>query len=464
MEPAQIKALVTAILRAFCLCGGLIMLGTVLRAKIKLFQKLYLPACVIGGFIGLILSPTVMGDYAILKISSQTNSILSYLAPTLFMMIMASMPMCSASLSRKNLREKGDVWFLALIISIAFVAQFGIGFFVNAGFAAAGSETYAAFGAELAQGFTGGHSIAAMHGSLLQGLDQPYWEVAQGVTLTVATVGIIAGIVLGIVFINIAARKGYTKYISSPAEIPEEMRIGFYKSVEDQPDMGKQTTNNASIDSISFHLALILLVTGLGYLINDFVQANSIPVLSDFSAWVYMLLLMYIIWPLIKKLKLDKHFNAQTKTKITSTLTDFIIVSAIVSIPLDLVLSYWKPILVMCVIALIVTPVVIWFGCKYFCINDWMEKAMGPMGMNHGDFITGVLLIRMVDPDLKSTAMEDFSLAYAVHNLYALPFFLFIVPYCINKGATTAGVMCLIHIAVMVVLLFVCKKLFKKKA
>ena len=462
MDTSQYGSFMTEILKAFCICGGLLLLGTFLRAKIKVLQNLYLPACVIGGFIGLILSPTVMGDYAILNISDGTNAILSNIPSVLFMLIMASMPMCSATLSRKTLRGKGDVWTLAILITIVFCVQFAIGFAVNAGFAAAGIETYVAFGAELAQGYTGGHSVAPMHGSLLQSLNQPYWETAQGITITTATVGIIAGIVWGVILINIAVRKGYTKYIDKPSAIPEEMRVGLYKSIEDQPWIGKQTTNSASIDSFAFHLALILPVVGLGYIVNDFIQAHQIPVLKDFAAWVYMLVIMYIVWPIICKLKLDKHFNAETKGKITGTVTEFIIVAAIVSIPLELVLEHWLPILVMCILGIIFTPFILWFGAKKYITNDWVEKILGPIGMNHGDFITGVLLIKMVDPDMKSTAIEDFSLAYAIHNMYALPLFVFIMPFVINHGPISAALVCLAQVVILGILLVLCGSFFKK--
>lgn len=54
--------------RSLSIIGGLLLLGTFLRAKVKLFQKLFLPASVIGGFIGLLLGPMVLGDYAILRV------------------------------------------------------------------------------------------------------------------------------------------------------------------------------------------------------------------------------------------------------------------------------------------------------------------------------------------------------------------------------------------------------------
>ena len=43
--------LLTQLLQALSLLSVLLLVGTFLRAKVKLFQSLYLPASVIGGFI-----------------------------------------------------------------------------------------------------------------------------------------------------------------------------------------------------------------------------------------------------------------------------------------------------------------------------------------------------------------------------------------------------------------------------
>lgn len=44
------SAAVTMILQTFAVISVFLLLGAFLRAKVKLFQRLYLPACVIGGF------------------------------------------------------------------------------------------------------------------------------------------------------------------------------------------------------------------------------------------------------------------------------------------------------------------------------------------------------------------------------------------------------------------------------
>ena len=52
---------IDVLLKTMALVGTLLLIGTFLRAKVSLFQNLFLPACVIGGIIGLILGPRMLG-------------------------------------------------------------------------------------------------------------------------------------------------------------------------------------------------------------------------------------------------------------------------------------------------------------------------------------------------------------------------------------------------------------------
>jgi ESS family glutamate:Na+ symporter len=53
------NAMLTQLLYCFCVLSALLLLGTLLRGIIPLFRKLFLPASVIGGFIGLLIGPII---------------------------------------------------------------------------------------------------------------------------------------------------------------------------------------------------------------------------------------------------------------------------------------------------------------------------------------------------------------------------------------------------------------------
>ena len=82
-------------------------------------------------------------------------------------------------------------------------------------------------------------------------------------------------------------------------------------------------------------------------------------------------------------------------------------VSGIGSLNLSVVLDYAGPLLIVCTIGFIVTW--LWFiyvGGKS-SPRDWFERNMMCWGHATGVAATGVLLQRIVDPDLKSRGIED---------------------------------------------------------
>ena len=51
------NAMLTDLLQSLALLGSFLLLGVFIRAKFKIFQKTFIPASVIGGFLLLILGP-----------------------------------------------------------------------------------------------------------------------------------------------------------------------------------------------------------------------------------------------------------------------------------------------------------------------------------------------------------------------------------------------------------------------
>jgi ESS family glutamate:Na+ symporter len=158
-------------LKTFAVIGIFLIVGTVLRAKVPLLQKLYLPACVIGGVTALVLGPRMLG---ILPIPDSIMKTASNIPGRLFGILIASMPMCAAKMDRNELRGRTDAITLGLIITLIGALQFTLGFAVNLACRFFGYEVYEGFGTELFMGFCGGHGSAAAVGVNFEKLGQPY--------------------------------------------------------------------------------------------------------------------------------------------------------------------------------------------------------------------------------------------------------------------------------------------------
>ncbi|ADH97789.1 sodium/glutamate symporter [Salisediminibacterium selenitireducens] len=447
MELDVVSGVMRAIFFTFILISVFLLIGAYLRAKVKIIQNLFLPASVVGGLLGLILGPIVLRDYAVLPIPDDWLMIASLLPGLLIVPVVASVPLGLKMKQTKSSEEGGSgsngsraIVIMFLILGIIAYAQTFYSLSVASVFKNVFSMEgiYPTFGTELSAGFTGGHGTAGVIGSLLQSMDQPYWNTAQGVTTTVATVGIISGILIGILFINIAVRKGFTTFVQSGSDMQGGIRTGLNADEASQESAGHETTNSSSIDSMGFHLALILMVSGLAFGIRYVFDVNNVLILNMIPEWAYAILLMYGVWGIMIKMKLDWIVDVKTKTKIASTFTEYAVVAAIISLPIQAVFALILPLSIILIGGLAITVLLAYFLSKRYFKEYWFEKSMAILGTNTGVFLTGLLLLKMVDPDLKSPVLRDYSISYSLNSLIGFVLFPLAFGFLIAYGYTSA--------------------------
>lgn len=424
--------LLTQLLQALSLLSVLLLIGTFLRAKVKLFQSLYLPASVIGGFIGMIISPEILGRFSNYSISEEWIKTYSLLPGILSVPIFAAIPLGMFLNSSNNSNEKKSIKSLypskVLIcfglFQCAAMTQSAIGYATNMFFSKINPQLnmYRTFGYELSAGFAGGHGLAAATGKLLEGFGIPQWEIAQGVALTTATIGLIGGIVFGIIFINLAVRKNKTKIIKRINDnVDKSMEVGYNKDINKQNSLGRETFLSSSIETITFHLAIIFTVCGIAYIVLNFVKKINIAGLNVLPVWTYSMIIMFALNFIIKKLNLVWMVDAKVKAKIMGTLSDFAIVSAMTSLPIKAIINYIAPITVMCILGFIITYLLVFPLNSFFFKEDYsFERAIISWGTLTGVLITGMTLLKICDPEYKSPALSEFSLGFSLMSVTGL--------------------------------------------
>ena len=408
------------------LAACLLFAGMFLRAKVPAFRKLLLPASVIGGFVGLLLGPQVLGDNAILKFSTDCVSTWSLIPGVLILPIFASVPLGDGMNEapkpkgefKRNLPKVlaaggcfGATAFLQSIVGFGMAIVF-VTFMPSIGL-------YKNFGYELTAGFSGGHGTAGAIGGLLQQFGVEHWEVAQGMATTFATIGLIGGMIGGILLINFYCRKGETRMLDKPADLPEVTVFGFTKDVKAQPNVGRETTNNSSIETITVHLGIILIDCALSYFLLAKAKEYSIPGFSVIPVWFYGLGLMYGINFLLRKFKLDWMIDKKVKGRIVGAISDFAIVCAVASMNVKAVAAYIVPIVVCSVLGFAVTFLCC-FTLHKFCFgkNDYyVERAIMSWGVNTGVMINGMMLLKICDPGYDSPTLKDFSMGFAIFSI-----------------------------------------------
>lgn len=465
MDGQQLTDFLTALFGSVALISVFLLIGTLLRAKFKIFQKLFLPASVIGGFLGLLLGPIVLKNYAVLPIPQDWLQIFSLLPGYLIVPVVASVPL-GIYFGSKNKGKKGQspLFPMFLVLSIVALSQTVFGLLVANVFRKS-SELYHTFGTELSAGFSGGHGTAGVIGGLLRSAGQPYWETAQGLATTSATVGLVGGILIGIVLINIASRKGYTTYFRGTESLSSDMITGVQKDTTLQENSGKETTHSSSIDSLGFHVALIMTVSGLAFFLSFLLKKYNVTLLNLIPEWAYAILLMYGVWGLMKKIKIDWIVDPKTKSKIASSLTEFAVVAAIMSLPIEAVFNYILPLAVLMVGGLVMTFLLSYFLSKWFLKDYWFERSVAIGGTNTGVFLTGLLLLKMVDPKLETPVLKDYSIAYSFNSIVGFV----LIPLNLNllvagKYWLATGIMAAVVAVYFAVLLFTGRKKVKADA
>jgi ESS family glutamate:Na+ symporter len=419
-------ALLQGLLKSTAGLGVLLLIGMFLRAKIPLFRKFLVPASVIGGFLGLLVGPEVLGLSGTTLISKEWCSTWSYLAGILVVPMFASIPLgvvFKKPSGGEGRKEAAKITIVSGIASGAFGFQviLGVGIPLLLMYFMPSLNFYNQFGYEICQGFNGGHSMAGAIGSILMEGGAPYWELSQGVVTTFATIGLLGGILLGVVIINRASRRGETTVLKGNATMPQKQALGFTKEIAEQPSMGRETTSGGSIETLTVHLAIILADCGLAYWLRGlFVQYHIIG-LQDIPVWPYALLLMYIVNFIINKLKLQWIIDVKIKNHISGILADLSITAAIASMPIRAVMAYMLPILLISALGFVV---VYYTTIKMF---EWLlpdsfpfERGILSFGINTGVMMTGVTLLKICDPDFESPVMTDYSLSYAIRQVIEL--------------------------------------------
>lgn len=431
----------------FAIAAALLFAAKVLRCKLRFIQRAYIPAALLAGFLGLFLGPQFLN---VLPFSGEIGNYPSILIAVLFGSMFVG---TRGKVSVKSvLKGAGDTM---LVNGASEMMQYAI--FILIGVTVlpmAFSGINDAFGLMLPAGFVGGHGTAAAIGGVLTDAG---WADASTIGQTFATVGLLGGILLGVALINVGARKGWTKVIKGADELPEEMLTGLVPEGKAAP-LGKSTTNGVSIDSLTWHACLVLVSVGMAYLANEGLKI-VLPGVS-FPTYGLALLCGVVVQLILKAVKLDFNVDKDVITHIGSSATDFLVVFGIASIKVSVVVQYWVPIVALSVLGFLFATAWTLFVSRRFFRDYWFEHGIYIFGMSTGVLATGVILLRITDPEFRTGVLEDFGLAWIVLSVMDALIVAF-APLFVVAGRGVGFSLTLI--AVSVAALVACRLMFGRK-
>ena len=388
----------------------LMLFGYFLRKRVKLLQDLYLPAALVAGFIGLLLGPQVLGQFSpvYIPISASIGKWAGVLTAVVF----------SVSFLGTKPKDFGETALSASIhAGIGHQLQVCVGLicaFIFMHF----YDIPLGFGLTPVYGFYGGHGTALSAGTLFQ---ECGWEGGLDVANTMATAGLVCGVVFGIIMINIGARKGKTVYVKEPSQIPEYIKKGYVEP-ENRKPIGKGVTYNDVIDPFGFALCWSGLICVLGNVVRaGLIKIN--PILKNIPWFACCLILSMVVGFVLRKTGNDKYIDRSCMQRISGFTMDYLVCSAICTLNLKTVATYIVPLSVT-IAAILATNMIFYpyFGRKLFK-RDAFERTMGAFGQGCGVVATGLMLIRIVDPNNESTAGDAVVSSSTVGYIWMIPYF-----------------------------------------
>ncbi|WPF65943.1 MULTISPECIES: sodium:glutamate symporter [unclassified Corynebacterium] len=372
----------------------LMVIGNVLRRKVPVFQALLLPAPITAGLLGLLLGPGALGW---IGFSDQMGAYTTLLIAVVF----AAMPY-SMQFDRSVRSGARTMWSYSTGM---FVGQWGL--FILLGIflfqPVWGTEEW--FGMMLPVGFVGGFGTAAAVGSSLEATGA---TAASTLGFTSATVGTLAAIVGGVIFANWGIRTGRTSEM--PKKLPWEMRSGYIDEESSRPSIGKATTNPSSIEPVALHVGMLTLTVMFAYLINQAISGAfpevSIPLfITSFAVGIVGKLILNLLGK-------PNYVDRDTINSLSGAATDYLIAFGIAAIVPAVVADYWVPLVVMFVLGTIYCLVFFFFIAPTFFGKKWLERAIFGWGWATAAVATGIALLKMVDPKLKSGTLNEYGVAY----------------------------------------------------
>jgi len=391
---------------AFSFMAAMLLIGTWLRANVPIFRTALIPASLIGGVIGFILISAGLS----LGFEART------FAPFTFHFFTLSF-MSLVLTGSDNITDKsspiyqGGMW-LTLIWTMSLAMQALIGFGVIAGYnGVSGSSIDGFLGAISTYGYTMGPGQALTYG----GIWEKSFNISDAATvgLIYASFGFIAAFVVGVPVARWAIKHGYNQ--NATAKIDDEFLRGYYHR-ETRVSAGQQVTHSANVDTLAFHIAIL----GVAYIITNywlvFVQSIigdarpfgiAVGVIFSHNLFFFWgLVFCVIIRIVMERLGIDHFIDNNTQKRITGSAVDFMVVGTIMSIKFAVLVEFLAPVLLVTAAVTLATAALC-FGLGRKLASLGIERAVTIFGCCCGSTGTGLLLLRILDPDFSTSVAKE---------------------------------------------------------
>ncbi len=402
--------------------AGLLLLANVLRRKIKLIRNSLMPTAVLAGFVLLLLRTT-----GILPMNTDFLETITYHTIALgFIALSLRIPEKQSQSGALQASKNG-----ALIVSTYLVqALVGLAISLMLAFTVM-PELFKASGILLPMAYGQGPGQANNVGSTYEALGM---TGGRSFGLSLAAAGYLCACVVGVIGMNVLARKGKLQRTGGDARVSGSVTVDTFQDKNEIPVA-------ESVDRFSVQAALVALIYLATYLLTWGITAlleavapgvaNMVGTLLWGFNFIIGSLLAVVCRSVMKGLRGAKLMNRQYQnnyllSRISGAAFDLMTIAGIASINISDLSGYWAAFLLMAVLGGVVTLCYLWYMCKRMYPDYNYEGFFSMFGMLTGTISSGVLLLREIDPELQTPASNNLITGSSFGIVFGIPILLLI--------------------------------------
>ena len=406
----------------FGIIAFLILLANVLRRKIPAVQASLMPTAVLAGFILLLLRTS-----GILKIDVEFLEMLTYHMIALgFIALSLRVPEKTSEAAPMIGSKSG-----ALIVS-TYLVQAMVGLVISLVLAyTIMPDFFKAGGILLPMAYGQGPGQANNVGTTYEALGM---TGGRSFGLSLAAMGYLCACIVGVIYLFVMNRQGKLTHIKDKDYISGSVTIDTYQDENEIPIA-------ESVDKLSVQMALVLLLYLLTYLITNgitnLLQAISPGLVKSVGTllWGFNFIIgsmiavgCRVLFTNLKKMKwMNRQYqNNYLLSRLSGLAFDFMIVAGIASINIDDLSGLWLPFILMAVLGGVATLLYLRFMCEKLYPGYVYEGFLSMFGMLTGTISSGVLLLREIDPELKTPASNNLVTGSSFGIIFGIPMLILI--------------------------------------
>ena len=397
--------------------SAVLLLANCLRRKVKFVRGMMLPTAVLGGFILLIIK--IAG---IVKLDSSFLEFITYHCIAIGFIAM------SLRIPEKSEGDKKDRIGLksGAIIVGSYMIQAVTGLAISLILAyTIKPDMFKASGILLAMGYGQGPGQANNIGASYESMG---FAGGRAFGLAVAAAGYISACVVGVAYMTWLSKKG--KLVRSEyEEVSGSVTIDTFQNEGEIPIA-------ESLDRFSVQVAFVLVVYGATFLLTKGLTgflSTYVPALGNMlnsMLWGFNFMigsgLAIAFRSALKCMQKNKIVTRQYQnnyllSRISGVAFDIMIIAGIGSIEIEDLAGLWLPFILMALAGATVTLFHLQYVCKKVYKDYYYEGLLSMYGMMTGTISSGVLLLRELDPQLKTPAANNLVVGSSFAILLAAP-------------------------------------------